>query len=105
MRNARVLLIIAVIMALFDLYVFQVVKGLTQNYTPKTRGVIFSAYWAISGIVILLMIILPFINVENWPKAFRSYVFAIVIGLFFAKLVASVFFLIDDIRRLIMWAI
>jgi len=29
---------------------------------------------------------------------------AIIIGLLFAKLFASVFFLIDDIRRLVQWA-
>ena len=33
----------------------------------------------------------------------RNYVFAIIIGLFFAKLIAAVFFLFDDIRRLFVW--
>ena len=40
-----------------------------------------------------------------WPKAVRTYVFAIVVGLFFSKLLASMFFAIDDIRRGATWII
>jgi predicted MPP superfamily phosphohydrolase len=49
------------------------------------------------------MLVLPYINYENWPKAVRTYVFATIVGLFFAKLIAAIFFLLDDVRRLIMW--
>jgi hypothetical protein len=34
---------------------------------------------------------------------FRNYIFAIIVGLFFAKIIASVFFLVDDLRRGAMW--
>jgi predicted MPP superfamily phosphohydrolase len=54
---------------------------------------------------VIILILLPIINFENWPRSLRNYLFATVIGLFFAKLLATVFFLIDDIRRLIQWAV
>ena len=37
------------------------------------------------------------------PKKVRTYLFATVIGLFLAQFLAIVFFLVDDIRRLIQW--
>lgn len=36
-------------------------------------------------------------------KKFRTYLFATFIGLFLAKLVAVVFFFVDDVRRVIQW--
>src|SRR5207344_2395769 len=58
-----------------------------------------------SIIVILIFIFLSFLNADRWPKNFRNYLFATIIGLFFAKVLASVFFLVDDLRRLIQWAV
>ena len=104
MRNPGFLWIIIGIMVLLDIYVFQAVKIVTQNSSPKTRLIIFSVYWALSAATVLLLILLPYINYENWPRAVRTYLFATVLGLFFAKMIAVVFFLIDDIRRLIQWA-
>jgi predicted MPP superfamily phosphohydrolase len=90
-------------MLLLDLYVFQVIKALASGSTEKTKAAIFSVYWIVSAAAIILMLVLPYINYENWPKAVRTYVFATIVGLFFAKLIAAIFFLLDDVRRLIMW--
>jgi predicted MPP superfamily phosphohydrolase len=104
MRNARFLVIIALVMGLLDLYVFQVVKSLTQSYSPKARMTLFIVYWAISALVLLLIFLTPYMSTEGWMKTLRNYVMAILLGLFIAKLIAAVFFLIDDIRRLVTWA-
>jgi len=105
MRNTGILWIIALIMAVMDIYVFQVVRMLAQSASPKARIIIYSVYWLISAFALLLMIILPYVNYSNWPKPIRTYLFAIMIGLFFSKLFASMFFLIDDIRRGMMWIV
>jgi predicted MPP superfamily phosphohydrolase len=105
MRNTGFLWIIAVFMGLMDIYVFQVVKMLAQSASPRVRLAIFSLYWILSIGVILLLFILPYVNFANWPKPVRTYLFAITIGLFFSKLIATLFFLIDDIRRGMMWVV
>lgn len=105
MRNTGILWVIALIMAVMDIYVFQVVRMLAQSASPKARIIIYSVYWLISAFALLLMIILPYVNYSNWPKPVRTYLFAIMIGLFFSKLFASMFFLIDDIRRGMMWMV
>lgn len=103
MRNSGFWLIIAGIMLLVDFYVFQVVKSVSQNTSEKTKLIITIVYWVISITALALLVSFPYIQYFQTSKNFRNYVFAIIAGLFFAKLLASVFFLIDDIRRLFMW--
>ncbi len=105
MRNSGFLWIIIVILALLDIYVFQVVKLVSQSASARAKTAIFAGYWTVSGLTFLLLILLPYLNFETWPKAIRTYAFATVVGLFFAKIIAVSFFLVDDIRRAIQWAI
>jgi uncharacterized protein len=95
--------IVALLMIAIDLYVFQAVKFLMQGSSDKARLVVFSSYWTISILAVLVVILFPFISAFQTSKFFRNYVFAIVVGLFLAKLIATVFFLMDDIRRGIVW--
>jgi uncharacterized protein len=103
MHNRGFLWVIIGILVILDIYVFQAVKVVSQNATHKIKLIIYTAYWTLSAATILLLILLPYSNYENWPKAVRTYLFAIVVGLFFSKMIAVLFFLTDDIRRLIQW--
>jgi len=104
MRNSGFIWIIIVIMISLDIYVFQAVKFVTHGASNKARLIIYSSYWTLSAIAVIVLALLPIVNFDSWPKSLRNYLFATIIGLFFAKLIATVFFLIDDIRRLIQWA-
>jgi uncharacterized protein len=102
MRSSPVWLILAGFMILLDLYVFQIIKNVSGG-SHRTRSIIFTSYWIISIAALIILFILPLLHLDNYSKGVRSTVFAIIIGLFLAKLVAAVFFLIDDIRRGIQW--
>jgi len=91
-------------MILLDFYVFQAVKTVAQSAGPKTRSVIFILYWTLSILAILLLIALPYLNFDALPKGLRSVLFAVLLGLFFGKLITAVFVLVDDIRRGLQWA-
>ena len=104
MRNSGFIWIIIVIMLSLDFYVFQALKMVTQGNSHKTKLFIYSGYWFISIAALVILALLPLINFDSWPRSVRNYLFATILGLFFAKLIASVFFLIDDIRRLLQWA-
>lgn len=104
MRSSPIWLILAGFMILLDLYVFQIIKTVSGG-SAKTRSIIFTTYWAISIAALIILFILPLLNLDNYSKGVRSTVFAIIIGLFLAKLIASVFFLLDDIRRGIQWLV
>ena len=47
--------------------------------------------------------LLPFLNLDNFSKGLRSVVFALIIAIFFAKIAAGIFLLVDDIRRAVQW--
>jgi predicted MPP superfamily phosphohydrolase len=103
MRNWSGWWIIIAILLIIDLYVFAAVKFLSQTSSDKTRIAIFSGYWAISVFAVAFILLFPYVQFLQTNTVFRNYVFAIIVGLFFAKLIASVFFLLDDIRRLFFW--
>lgn len=101
MRSSPTWLILAGLMLLLDFYVFQIIKTVSLSAGIRTRTVLFAAYWTISVLALVVLFLLPLF--ESFPRGVRSIVFAVIIGLFLCKLVASVFFLVDDLRRGIQW--
>ncbi|MEO8821172.1 MAG: metallophosphoesterase [Ginsengibacter sp.] len=95
---------IIAIMILLDFYVFSAIKSLSQGASEKTRTFIYVVYWVIAITAILGLALFIFTDSNFMPKKFRTYLFATVLAFVFSQLIASVFFLIDDIRRLIQWA-
>lgn len=95
--------IFIIIMLLTDLYVFQAVKVIMQPAHPKLRLVVFGAYWTFSAIAVATIALIPFFSIDQWNKTFRTYFFAILIGIFLSKAVTVVFLIVDDLRRLLQW--
>lgn len=104
MRSSAFIWIVLCIMVLLDFYVFQAVKVVAQGTSPKTKTMVYYAYWTVSITALIILALMPLTNFENWPRALRNYILATILGLLFAKLLATVFFLVDDIRRVIQWA-
>jgi predicted MPP superfamily phosphohydrolase len=103
MRTPFGAFIFVMIMVLLDTYVFQAIKAVSHSASPKTKTIIYSVYWVISIIAIVGFLVFVFTGPGFLPKKVRTYLFATVIGLFLAKFFAIVFFLVDDIRRVIQW--
>jgi uncharacterized protein len=103
MRNTTFWWIFIGFMVLLDIYIFQVVKFLSHSANPRTKIIIYSVYWVLSAGAIIVLLLLPYFKFENQAKFIRTTIFAIIAGLFFAKLIAAVFFLLDDVRRIIQW--
>lgn len=103
MRNSPFWWILISFMILLDIYCFQAIKVVAQAASPRARFFIFAAYWLISGAAIITLLVLPYLQFEHQAKLFRTTIFAIIAGIFFAKLLGSLFFLIDDIRRGTQW--
>lgn len=91
------------IMLLLDWYVFQAIRLVTQGSSPRWRTTIFTIYWGISLISVIVFLMGSVIHISDWPKQLRTYVVATLLGLFIAKFIAAVFFLIDDLRRILYW--
>lgn len=105
MRNPTFLWIIAGIMLVLEIYVFQAVKMLMPINQPRLRITIFVIYWFLSVLMLGTLFSFPYLNYDTWPKQLRSYVLAILVGAFFSMLITSLFLAVDDIRRGATWII
>lgn len=103
MRTPFGAFIMIIIMILLDVYVFLVIKSVSHSSGSKIRTVVFSIYWIIAIASILGLLIFIFTGPDFLPKKVRTYLFASILAFVFAQIIASVFFLIDDVRRLIQW--
>jgi predicted MPP superfamily phosphohydrolase len=86
-----------------DFYVFQALKVVTQSAEPRTKSIIYAVYWGLSILALLTFLILPYLNLDSFPKNLRSVVFAFIVALFFGKLITAIFLLVDDFRRGVQW--
>jgi uncharacterized protein len=103
MRSPFGITIFIAIMLLLDTYVFQAIKTVSHSLSPKTKTIIYVVYWSITAIAIAGIILFAFTDHSFLGKKFRTYLFATIIGLFLAKIVAVLFFFIDDLRRAVQW--
>lgn len=103
MRNSIFWWFLIGLMVLMDFYVFQAVKTLSLPLGNRSRQIIFILYWTISIAALVMLLILPNIHFSGQEKLVRSTFFAVIIGIFLAKLTCAVFLLIDDIRRGVTW--
>ncbi len=105
MRNPTFLFVIIGLMLVLEIYVFQAVKMVVPLTSPRLRLAITVIYWVFGVAALGTLISIPFVNFEQWPKPVRTYTTALLVGLFFSLLVASLFLAIDDIRRGATWII
>ena len=103
MRSPFGVFMFVVVMLIVDSYVFQAIKTVSHSASPKTKSIIYAIYWIITGLAIIGFLVFAFTDQQLLPRKIRTYLFAVVIGLFLAKFISIIFFLIDDIRRGAQW--
>ena len=103
MRTPLGVVIFIAVMLLLDTYFFQAVKTVSQNLSPKAKTVVYCIYWAITVFAVIGFLLFVYTKPDVLGKKVRTYLFAMIIGLFLAKLTALIFFLADDLRRGIQW--
>jgi predicted MPP superfamily phosphohydrolase len=104
MRNSGFFFFLLGLMALLDIYIFQAIQVILPS-SQKLRLAIIIAYWIVSVMAFIFFILMPYSAFDSWPRWLLSNARAIVIGLFVSKLIASLFFAMDDIRRAGTWII
>ena len=103
MRTPIGVFIFISVMLLLDLYFFQAVKNVSQNLSPRAKTVVYAVYWALTILAVIGFLLFVYTEQQFLGRKIRTYLFAVVIGLFLAKITALVFFLVDDLRRGIQW--
>lgn len=103
MRSPLGVLLFLSFMLILDTYFFQAIKTISQEASPKLKILIYSIYWSLTILAVIGFILFVYSEPDFLGKKVRTYLFATIIGLFMAKLLALVFFLADDLRRGIQW--
>jgi len=103
MRTPFGTFIIIVIMILLDIYVFMAIKSVSQSASSRLRTIIYILYWIFALLAIAGFLVFVFTGPEFLPKKVRTYLFASVLAFVFGQLVSCIFFMVDDVRRLIQW--
>ena len=101
MRNSNFSWILIGLMILIDMYVFFAIRTLFNIH--KYRQIFTISYWTLSVLSIVTILLIPNIEFSENQRALRNFLFVSVFSLFFAKLLAALFFLIDDVRRAVQW--
>ncbi len=97
--SLRLLLLIVLLFAI-DFYVFQGVKVLTHQKTIQTQRLVNIIYWSVAALCLGTIFIGQFFDWHTWPKALRTYSFALIVIIYLSKLFVVVFLLLDDVVRL-----
>ncbi len=103
MRSPLGVIIFILFLTALDLYMYQALKTVTQSASPRTRAMIFYGFLFVSVLSITGFLLFVYTDQNFLGKKIRTYLFALIIGLFMAKLAAAFFFLLDDLRRLFQW--
>ncbi len=103
MRTPLGVAIFSAVILMLDTYVFQAIRLVSRGASPVVRTVIYTIYWTLTLLTIISLLLFVFAGPDFMGRQFRTYLFATLIGLFLAKLVAVLFFIIDDLCRVIQW--
>jgi uncharacterized protein len=96
---------LAIAILLLDFYVFQAVKNVTGTLSPGWRKFVYVAYWSITVITFAGIIAVNFFDIESVSRTFRNFIIVWIFIHVIAKTFAIIFLLIDDLVRLIRWAV
>jgi uncharacterized protein len=95
--------LVIIVLILLDIYIFQILRFVMQSASPRVRLISFVAFWAVSALSVSIILFGNFFRIESWPPMLRNYTFAILIGIFISKVIAGLFFMVDDVRRVVQW--
>ncbi len=105
MRTPVGISVIVSIMILLDFYVFSALQSVSASASEKTRMIIYVLYWTIAILAIAGLVLFVFTDATFMSKKVRTYLFATILAFVFSQLVSTVFFMVDDLRRIVQWIV
>lgn len=100
----RTLFFLFVLLAL-DIYAFQAVRYLVQNWSATARTIMYGVYWAIPVLAIGTLLVVNYVDVSTWNPNFKIYWRTFLFIAYISKLPLVGTLLIDDFRRGFLWLV
>ncbi|MES2132507.1 MAG: metallophosphoesterase [Bacteroidota bacterium] len=95
-------LIFFILIAVVELYFFQVIKTISVDYSPGKRKIVFYIAYSLAAFNLIIGAIALFYPPSEWNNFFRM-LSSVVFILLICKIIGSTFLLIDDVIRLFRW--
>ena len=86
-----------------DVYSFQAVRHLAQNWSLMTRNIVYGFFWALTAFSLFYLFAHFWGLANGWSKNIETYSRTIVFIIYISKFLIVPLLLIDDLRRLTMW--
>lgn len=105
MNRILVFLLVAGLLFLIDLYVWQAVRIVSRGLSESAQRTIGYVYWSFTGLALLAYIALQVLPPDSLGRITRGFVMTGIVIPYFAKVFAVLFIAADDAGRLVRWAI
>lgn len=89
-----------VVLLAIDFYVYHGLRTLFVHRDSTSRWFTW-IYWSITALAVGILLAGFFTDWRSWPKAIRSYTFALVVFVYLSKILMALFLVVDDVIRLI----
>ncbi|MFN9589950.1 MAG: metallophosphoesterase, partial [Bacteroidota bacterium] len=76
-----------------------------QHQSERARLWVLTIHWVLAGLAMIMVLVFPYASFLQDSPFFRNYVFALLVGLFLSKMIASLVFITDDLRRGVSWVV
>ena len=105
MNRILVFLLVAGLLFLIDLYVWQAVRTVSRGLSETTQRTVGYVYWGFTGMALLAYIALQALPPDMLGRITRTFVMTGIVMPYLAKLFAVLFIAGDDAGRFVRWAI
>ncbi|MCH2084268.1 MAG: metallophosphoesterase [Saprospiraceae bacterium] len=99
----RLIFTLTVLIAI-DIYAFQAFRVIAQNWSPTAKAILYTLYWGLTAYTLFFFLASASDYTEDWSKNTITFSRALVFIIAISKLLIIPFLLIDDLRRLGVWA-
>lgn len=102
MNRLVFILVAALVFLLLDIYAFQAIRHVWQNFSSTSRKVIAILYWSVSILAITGFLAYN-LGGQDMPRGLRTFFFSLIFINYFSKIFGILFLLIDDLARVGKW--
>ncbi len=96
--------LVVTLLVVAEYYSFIATRGLLRYVPPFWRNIGMGAYLTLSVLLWVLLLSFRRIPWDSMPSFVRTIAISFAMGFFIAKILVALFLLLDDVRRLVMWA-
>ncbi len=103
--NYLFVVLLLLVFAAIDFYVFMGIRSLTREYSDLSRKIIYLLYWGFSFTVLLVLAWYFFGDGQQWSRLAKSLMMGLQLFSFIPKLFLAIFILLDDMQRGVRWIV